>query len=243
MIPKIIHYCWLSDDPVPAELQNYMASWKKFLPDYEFWKWDFTRFPRGTSQWVDEAFDNKKYAFAADYIRIFALYNYGGIYLDMDVEVLKPFDDLLSRREFICWEADHKGPEVAAFGAEPKNFWMETWLKYYENRHFVKSDGKFDVLPLPQVLMKVMANNGWKWSKIGESVANSVEIFSSDYFSPKSYQDGKIYLTEKSYCIHHFAGSWLSPKAKFFNKLKPLHLFWIPQTAYNIKTFILNLFK
>jgi len=117
MIPKIIHYCWLSDDPVPEKLQNFMKSWKKYLPDYEFMKWDFKRFPKDKCAWVSEAFDNKKYAFAADYIRIYALYNYGGIYLDMDVEVLKSFDDLLSLPYFLCYEEDGQGPEVAAFGA------------------------------------------------------------------------------------------------------------------------------
>lgn len=117
MIPKIIHYCWLSDDPVPEKLQNYMKSWKKYLPDYEFMKWDFKRFPKDKCAWVSEAFDNKKYAFAADYIRIYALYNYGGIYLDMDVEVLKSFDDLLSLPYFLCCDEDGEGPEVAAFGA------------------------------------------------------------------------------------------------------------------------------
>ena len=76
MIPKIIHWCWLSDDPIPASLQKCMDSWKVYLPDYEFIHWNFQRFPKGKSKWVDEAFANKKYAFAADYIRLYALYNY-----------------------------------------------------------------------------------------------------------------------------------------------------------------------
>ena len=95
MIPKIIHYCWLSDDPVPSDLQKYMRTWKEKLPDYEFMKWDFNRFDKQSSKWVAQAFDNKKYAFAADYIRLYALYNYGGIYLDMDVEVLKSYNPFL----------------------------------------------------------------------------------------------------------------------------------------------------
>ena len=96
MIPKIIHYCWLSDDPVPETLQGYMKSWKEKLPDYEFILWNFNRFDKSSSIWVSQAFDNKKYAFAADYIRLYAVYNYGGIYMDMDIEVLKSFDDLLN---------------------------------------------------------------------------------------------------------------------------------------------------
>src|SRR5574344_1400117 len=101
MIPQIIHYCWLSNDPYPAELVGYMETWKKMLPDYEFILWNFDRFDISSSIWVKEAFNAKKYAFAADYIRCYALYNYGGIYLDMDVEVIKPFDDLLSKKYFL----------------------------------------------------------------------------------------------------------------------------------------------
>ena len=89
MIPKIIHYCWLSNDPIPEKLQEYMKSWKEKLPDYEFKLWNFDCFDINSSQWVKEAFEAKKYAFAADYIRLYAVYNYGGIYMDMDVEVIK----------------------------------------------------------------------------------------------------------------------------------------------------------
>lgn len=96
MIPKIIHYCWLSNDPIPEKLQEYMKSWKEKLPDYEFKLWNFDCFDINSSQWVKEAFEAKKYAFAADYIRLYAVYNYGGIYMDMDVEVIKSFNPLLN---------------------------------------------------------------------------------------------------------------------------------------------------
>lgn len=215
MIPKIIHYCWLSDDPIPENLQECMKSWQKYLPSYEFRKWDFKRFPHGKSQWVDEAFANKKYAFAADYIRIYALYNYGGIYLDMDVEVLKPFDDLLKREDFICYESESSVPEVAAFGVAPHRFWLKEWLAYYEDRHFVKSNGEFDTVTLPIILDSVLKRNGWHWISVAENQPkehsiHEIEIFPSDYFSPKSYKDGKIRKTENTYCIHHFSGSWHS---------------------------------
>ena len=100
MIPKIIHYCWLSNDPIPENLQSYLKTWKEKLPDYEFILWNFNRFEKSSSKWVAQAFDNKKYAFAADYIRLFAVYNFGGFYLDMDIQVLKSFDDLLNNE--IC---------------------------------------------------------------------------------------------------------------------------------------------
>ena len=94
-MPKIIHYCWLSGEPYPELVQRCMQSWKEKLPDYEFMLWDMNRFDIHSVPWVEQACAAKKWAFAADYIRLYALYNYGGIYLDSDVEVLKSFDDLL----------------------------------------------------------------------------------------------------------------------------------------------------
>ena len=116
-IPKIIHYCWLSENPVPEDMLRYMATWKEHLSDYEFIKWDFNRFDINSSVWVKEAFENKKYAFAADYIRFYALYHMGGIYLDSDVEVLKSFDDLLDLPYFVGAEKAQT-PEAAVIGAE-----------------------------------------------------------------------------------------------------------------------------
>ena len=121
MIPKTIHFCWLSSDPYPEKIQHCINSWKRFLPDYEFVHWNFDRFPRGKSLWVDQAFDSHKYAYAADYIRLYALYNYGGIYLDTDVEVLKSFDDLLSLPYFIGQEPSETGIEAAVLGFEKGN--------------------------------------------------------------------------------------------------------------------------
>ena len=122
MIPKIIHYCWLSNDPYPEDLKRCMATWKEKLPDYEFMLWNFDRFDKSSSLWVQQAFDNKKYAFAADYIRLFAVYNYGGIYMDMDIEVLKSFNDLLGSDLIFAYENEEKtGIEAGCFGAQKGN--------------------------------------------------------------------------------------------------------------------------
>lgn len=205
MIPKIIHYCWLSNDPVPEDLQGYMASWKKFLPDYEFKKWDFTVFDKKSSEWVSEAFDSKKYAFAADYIRLFAIYNYGGIYLDMDIEVLRSFDPLLSHPRMFASESydDPLMIEAGCFGAEKGDAMLGKCLEYYEGRHFVKEDGTFDMLPLPQILRKIIVENGF-----------DIKTYGKDTFTCKSYETGLIKTTPDSYAIHHFAGSWESDETK-----------------------------
>lgn len=106
MIPKIIHYCWLSNDPIPSKMQTYMDSWKEMLPEYEFVLWDTRRFDVNSIPWVSEAFKVRKYAFAADYIRLYAVYHYGGIYMDMDVEVVKPFSsELLASNYLVGYES------------------------------------------------------------------------------------------------------------------------------------------
>lgn len=202
MIPKIIHYCWLSNDKIPQNLQQCMVSWKEKLPDYKFIKWDFSRFDKECSPWVKEAFEHKKYAFACDFIRLYAVYNYGGIYMDMDIEVRKPFDNLLSQEYMIAYEQDNtRRIEAGCFGAEAKNLYLKECLKHYNGRHFVHSDGSFDQTVLPVIMQETM-----------ERINLELEIYTSDYFTCKSFDTGVITTTENTYAIHHFAGSWKTPE-------------------------------
>ena len=216
MIPKIIHYCWLSNDPIPADLQKCMRSWKAFLPDYEFVRWNFDRFPKGKSEWVDQAFENKKYAFAADYIRLYALYNYGGIYLDMDVEVLRSFDPFLDLETMLCFENSNDSRlEVAAFGAEKGSMWVKACLDYYQGKPFVNMDGSFNTKVLPAVIRDCLKEKGFvvksvtTLKSVGNNSDKEISVLPYDYFSPKSYVTGKIEKTDNTYSIHHFAGTWL----------------------------------
>ncbi len=217
MIPKIIHYCWLSDDPIPLELRKYMDSWKRNLPDYEIIKWDFTRFDKQSSFWVREAFDKKKYAFAADYIRLYALFTMGGIYLDSDVEVLKSFNPFLQSDHMIGWEVNNYAFQAAIIGAEKKAEWVKVCLDYYENRHFIRPDGSLDIKTLPTILYDVLKEKGYQIQTVDNNqqlTNNTLYIYPEDFFSPKSYTDLKIYKTKNTVAIHHFAGSWLPKDVK-----------------------------
>lgn len=229
MIPKIIHYCWLSNDPIPTQLNRYIQTWKDKLPDYEFKLWNFEIFDIDQSIWVKQAFQQKKYAFAADYIRLFALYNYGGIYLDMDVEVLKNFDDFLDLNTMICFENKNiERLEVAAFGVERGSKWINDCLKYYDHRPFIKLDGTFDTIPLPTIIGECIRKNGYIIKRVNSIIEamgvnqNEIPVFSCEYFSPKSYLTGKMQISSKTYSVHHFTGSWLTPWQKF--KIKLHHL-------------------
>lgn len=205
MIPKIIHYCWLSNDPIPSKMQTYMDSWKEMLPEYEFVLWDTRRFDVNSIPWVSEAFKVRKYAFAADYIRLYAVYHYGGIYMDMDVEVVKPFSsELLASNYLVGYESSDYtiGIEAGIFGGEQGAEWLGDCLKYYEGRHFIKSDGSFDVLPLPRIIWKVLKNK-----YIDTKMINPLP---SDYLTAKCFDNGKIRKTSNTYTIHHFEGSWFT---------------------------------
>jgi len=194
-----------------------MNSWHKYLPDYEFVHWNFDRFPRGKSKWVDQAFDCHKYAFAADYIRLYALYHYGGIYLDTDVEVLKSFDDLLDLPYFIGKEPSETGVEAAVLGAEKGNILIGDMLGSYQNRSFLLSEGDMDVMPLPYK-MRACIESQYHYHPIQKKEEfinneNYINVFPEDFFSPKDFHTLEIKTTERTYSVHHFAGSWIQPSS------------------------------
>lgn len=217
MIPKKIHYCWLSDKPLPKKIQLCIASWSKFMPDYEIILWNFDRFPKGKSSWVDTSYEKEKYAFAADYIRAYALYNEGGIYMDSDVEVLKSFNPLLKLPYFIGKETDSP-IEAAVMGTEKGNELFGALLDFYDSTPFIDGSGEMHLTPMPYIMNTLIEKSYSKITieRIEDFIykKNLICIFPSDYFSPKSYIDGKIYLTKNTFSIHHFAGSWLDKSRK-----------------------------
>lgn len=205
MIPKIIHLCWLSGDPYPPLISSCIESWKNILPDFEIRIWNCQTFDINSSIWVKQAFENKKYAFAADYIRFYSLYHYGGIYLDADVEVLKSFNPLLCK-EYIMGEEAGGDIEAAVIGSEKGASWVKDCLDYYKDRPFIKKDGGLDLRPVPLLVNSIVEKY-------------NLQPLPYYYFSPKDYNIGKIDINnDNTYCIHHFDGKWvkdgLLPKFK-----------------------------
>jgi len=217
MIPKKIHYCWISGDPYPPLTQHCIDSWHKHLPDYEFVLWNGDKFDLQKNDWVKEASEHKKYAFAADYIRLYALYTEGGIYLDSDVEVLKDFSPLLHHSSFMGYETSGD-MEAAIIGAQPNMEWVKKCLDYYENRRFVKPDGTLDTTPLPIIIKKTLDANypiHHNTSKISDAAAVGLTLYPSVYFSPKNYHTNKVKNTPDSYTIHHFDTQWVKKNIAF----------------------------
>lgn len=219
-----------------------MESWRKFLPDYEFVLWNFKRFNKKSSVWVQEAFKKKKYAFAADYIRLYAVYNYGGFYLDTDVEIIKSFNELLNLKTAICWQDGHEGFEAACFGAEKGAEWIRVCLDYYKEKHFINSNGGMELKPLPNIMEDCLKEKNFiikNASSVHEAFENptkkELSVFPSFFFSPKSYKTGHIIITDQTYSIHHFAGSWLKSNGDISSLAKIWKFFHLPDTKIRKK--------
>lgn len=231
MIPKIIHYCWLSGDPFPESIQRCLDSWNMVLKDYEIWLWDTSRFDVDSLFWTSEAFKNRKYAFAADYIRLFALYNYGGIYLDSDVFVYKSFDDLLGLPYFIGEDYVHCF-EPAVIGVTKGCKWIKQIMEMYNDRHFVRADGSFDYYGLPRVFHDMLVDNySFRLVASKDDVKyqdDCINIFPFDYFNSRDYVGAKRY--PNSYCSHNYLGSWMEHQPIMKSIIKRI----VPRSVLNL---------
>lgn len=216
MIPKIIHYCWLSGEPYPDEIQQCIDSWHKYLPEYEYKLWTKDNFDLEINPWVKEAFDEKKYAAVSDFIRLKVLYDYGGIYLDSDLEVLKPIDVLLSCRAFTGRESAGR---LAAwvFGAEPHNSVIKMFMDDYNGRHFLNENDQREMIPNTISVTRILSDYGIGPEDKTEAIGD-ITVFSSDYFSPYKPWKKELEFTENSFMKHHYAGSWRNTKDAAFWK-------------------------
>ena len=222
MIPKIIHYIWVGGKPLTPLAEKCIASWKKYCPDYEIKRWDETNFDINQNQYCKEAYDNKKWAFVSDYIRLKVLYEYGGIYMDTDVEVIKSLDEFLNLPAFSGFENDTMIP-TGIIASSKNNKWVEQLLQDYNDRHFVKQDCSFD-LTTNVTLITENTKKQYPEIKLNNTLQKfeNVVFYPKDYFCPKSQIDGKIRLTKNSHTIHHFNSSWYTPWQKFKKKLKKI---------------------
>ena len=216
MIPKIIHYCWISGDPNPKEIKRCLASWREVMPGYQIKCWSEENISLCNIPFVQEAIAVKQYPAAADYIRLYALFTEGGIYLDSDVEVLRPFDAFLENKFFSGTEAAvNNGKmgfniEAAIMGAEPGHPFVRECMKYYEERHFVHEDGSFDnkYNIMPWVISSIAKGMyGYGYENREYQMKDGVTIYSTDYFTNNLCYD--YFFSPDTYAVHRNAGSWM----------------------------------
>ena len=245
-IPKIIHLCWLSGDTFPEDIQRCIDSWKEILPEYEVWLWGKLpadrrcyeglniiekKFEVDSVLWTKQAFKKRKYAFAADYIRLYALYNYGGIYLDSDVLMYKSFNDLLHLPYFVGQDYEHCF-EAAVLGAEKGTLWIGEILEHYSDRAFIKEDGTLDTLPLPRIFLERLSEKYrfYRLHKLVDYAKSDTDffIFDRDFFNSRNSCQAR--KTKKSYCAHNYAGTWTEKDSSLKTRIK----YFMPKWLLNI---------
>lgn len=195
-----------------------IGSWHHYMPDYKYKLWNEDNFDINCNQYVREAYSAKKYAFVSDYVRLYALYNEGGIYMDTDVEALKSYDDLLELSGFIGFEGTKYLPVgTGTIACCPHGEWVSEQLAVYNNLSFIKPDGTYDLLTNPFRISREMVKNGFVQNGI-EQVYKDMHIFPVDYFCPRQ-TTGEILITDNTYCDHHFMGTWDNKQDGFKSKL------------------------
>ena len=177
------------------------------MPGYEYKLWSEDNFDIDSNQYVKEAYEARKFAFVSDYVRLYALYNEGGLYLDTDVEVLKPFHPLMQLSGFIGFEGSKHNPVgTGTIACLRKGEWVTEQLQAYKDAHFINSDGTYDIMTNPIRISRIMAKNGFIQNG-EEQDYKDMHIFPTDYFCPRQ-TTGEFFLTDNTYCDHHFMGSW-----------------------------------
>jgi hypothetical protein len=243
MIPKKIHYCWLSGEKMPKELIKCIDSWKKHMPEYELVLWDMNKFDINSHTFVEEACRVKKWAFASDYIRLYALYTEGGIYLDTDVYVKKSFNDFLDNEFFSAVEyhpefiksglhlLNEDGTlksrdagifthgiqiQAAIMGGVKGHPFPKSCMDWYDNKHFILENGTFhDKLISPHIYADVAVDYGFRYKNELQKLKHSMTIYPNTIFP-----GGLSHAVEESYAVHICRGDWRGLGSKIILRLR-----------------------
>ena len=216
MIPRIVHYCWFGKGQKPELVEQCIASWHRCMPDWTYMEWSEDNFAIASAPlYVRQAYEARKYAFVSDYVRLWALEQYGGVYLDVDFEVYKSFEPLLDcpQKAFVGKEGSkHQPPMLGVMASEPHSRWITTMLHTYDKREFVMSDGSYD-----------MTTNVAYFAAAGVHKEEWVKIYPVTYFCP-ILTTGEDVRNENTYCEHKGLHSWSEKenwKGKILSMVSP----------------------
>jgi mannosyltransferase OCH1-like enzyme len=214
MIPKKIHYCWFGRGEKPQLAQKCISSWERYMPDYEIIEWNEDNFDINMNAYTRMCYEQKKYAFLTDYIRLIVIEKYGGIYFDTDVEAVQCFDNLLNNKLFIGFETEQYVNTGQGFGAEAHHPIVQQMIKEYEPL----LDGQHGIIGCPHLNTNSFLKFGLKQNGRKQMIVNAM-VYPSDYFNPLSSATGKLEQTENTYSIHWYSMSWMSSEQKVRSKI------------------------
>lgn len=235
MIPKIIHYCWFGGNPKSESVKKYIESWRKYCPDYEIKEWNESNFNINENDYCREAYEAKKWAFVTDYVRLKALYEEGGFYMDTDVEVVKSLDPL---RVYDAVSGYESPTHIATgtMGACRDNEWIGMLLHDYDHRHFLRKDGTCDTITNVVVITDLTVKK-YGLHLHGQKLVfgHNMVLLPFDYLCAKDLDTGEICKTSNTYTIHHFAASWLPEDERNYSRLYKKYDFEFRRNGMNPK--------
>lgn len=238
MIPKIIHYCWFGEKPIPKGYIKNIKSWQKYMPDYEIKQWNESNFDVNCIPFSKEAYEVGKFAYVSDYARLKILYEYGGIYFDTDVEVIRSLEKIINQGPWMGVEKHDKSNDNSdyvslglGFAVEPHNPIIKEIMSVYENTHYIFPDGHIQQVTIVIIATNVFRKYGMPISIDTPTLVAGIMIYPWKYFCPKAFLENKIEITENTYTIHHYSASWMS----FVDKLKMRRGYYANKLRYYLK--------
>lgn len=237
MIPKKIHYCWFGKKPLPELALKCIASWEKYLSDYEITEWNEDNFDVNQIPYTAEAYKCKKYAFVSDYARFKIMYEHGGIYFDTDVEVIKPLDSLIAKGPFFGMEQSKEELLCApglGFACNPGLSLCKKMIDYYKDHNFILPNKQYDLTTVVHIISEILKNNNFI-SSPNPTKFDNIYFYPPEYFCPLNYYTGEKKITLNTYTIHHYAASWVNNYDNLTLLAKIWKLFRLPDTSFRNK--------
>lgn len=214
MIPKIIHYCWFGGKPISRAMKKCIRSWKKHCPDYRIIQWNESNFDVTRIEYMKQAYEAKKWAFVTDVARLMLVFEHGGIYLDTDVELVRPLDSLLGYEAYFGREGKMIATSLG-FGACPGNPLVGAILDRYRHASFLNEDGSYNLKPCTVVGTEVLLAYGLKEENVDQMIGG-VRFLPEEYLCPIDYRTMERNITPNTLSIHHYAMSWMPRETRAY---------------------------